>query len=43
MHDIHQTSVEAVPCILSALKQQGYSFVTVQTMLGTMTPGVGYP
>ena len=43
MHDIHQTSVEAVPCILSALKQQGYSFVTVQTILGTMTPGVGYP
>ncbi|QHU94198.1 polysaccharide deacetylase family protein [Candidatus Saccharibacteria bacterium oral taxon 488] len=30
MHDIHQTSVGAVPCILSALKQQGYSFVTVQ-------------
>ena len=30
MHDIHQTSVNAVPCILSALKQQGYSFVTVQ-------------
>ncbi len=30
MHDIHQTSVNAVPCILNALKQQGYSFVTVQ-------------
>lgn len=30
MHDIHQTSVGAVPCILNALKQQGYSFVTVQ-------------
>ena len=32
MHDIHQTSVNAVPCILSALKQQGYSFVTVQSL-----------
>ena len=32
MHDIHQTSVNAVPCILSALKQQGYSFVTIQRL-----------
>lgn len=43
MHDIHQTSVNAMPCILSALKQQGYSFVTVQGLLGNTTPGVGYP
>ena len=43
MHDIHQTSVGAVPCILSSLKQQGYSFVTVQGLLGNMTPGAGYP
>ena len=43
MHDIHQTSVNAVPCILSALKQQGYSFVTVQRLLGSTTPGSGYP
>ena len=43
MHDIHQTSVGAVPCILSALKQQGYSFVTVQGLLGNTTPGVGHP
>ena len=43
MHDIHQTSVGAVPCILSALNQQGYSFVTVQGLLGNTTPGVGYP
>ena len=43
MHDIHQTSVDAVPCILSALKQQGYSFVTIQGLLGNTTPGVGYP
>ena len=43
MHDIHQTSVGAVPCILSALKQQGYSFVTVQGLLGNMEAGAGYP
>ena len=43
MHDIHQTSVGAVPCILSALKQQGYSFVTVQGLIGNMAAGAGYP
>jgi len=43
MHDIHQTSVGAVPCILSALKQQGYSFVTIQGLIGNMVAGVGYP
>ena len=43
MHDIHQTSVGAVPCILGALKQQGYSFVTVQGLLGNIAPGAGYP
>ena len=43
MHDIHQTSVSAVPCILSALKQQGYSFVTVQGLIGNMVAGAGYP
>ena len=32
MHDIHQTSVNAVPCILNSLKQQGYSFVTIQRL-----------
>ena len=32
MHDIHQTSVNAVPCILSSLKQQEYSFVTIQRL-----------
>ena len=43
MHDIHQTSVNAVPCILSSLKQQGYSFVTVQGLIGNVATGVGYP
>ena len=43
MHDIHQTSVNAVPCILNALKQQGYSFVIVQGLIGNMAAGAGYP
>ena len=43
MHDIHPTSVNAVPCILNSLKQQGYSFVTVQNLIGDMTPGAVYP
>ena len=43
MHDIHQTSVGATPCILNALKQQGYLFVTVQGLLGNMAAGAGYP
>lgn len=43
MHDIHQTSVNAVPCILDSLKQQGYSFITVQNLIGDMTPGAVYP
>lgn len=43
MHDIHQTSVNAVPCILDSLKQQDYSFVTVQNLIGDMTPGAVYP
>lgn len=43
MHDIHPTSVNAVPCILDSLKQQGYSFVTVQNLIGDMTPGAVYP
>ena len=43
MHDIHQTSVGATPCVLNALKQQGYSFVTVQGLIGNMAAGVGYP
>lgn len=43
MHDIHPTSVNAVPCILNSLKQQGYSFVTVQNLIGDMIPGAVYP
>lgn len=35
MHDIHKTSVEAVPEILDRLSGQGYVFVTVDDMLGS--------
>lgn len=34
MHDIHKTSVDAVPCILDALQKQGYAFVTVKNLFG---------
>lgn len=33
MHDIHPSTVEAVPKILAALAQQGYHFVTVSQLL----------
>ena len=39
MHDIHRTSVEAVPCILQNLSSQGYQFVTVDKLLGNLQPG----
>ena len=34
LHDIHPTSVDAVPCIIDTLQKQGYKFVTVDTLLG---------
>lgn len=33
MYDIHPWSVEAVPQIIKNLKQQGYNFVTVSTLI----------
>lgn len=42
LHDIHVSSVDAVPCILDTLSKQGYSFVTVNSILGTMAPGQTY-
>ena len=39
MHDIHQTSVDAVPCILQNLSSQGYKFVTVDKLLGNLQSG----
>ena len=34
MHDIHQTSVNALPNVIEYLQGQGYSFVTVSELLG---------
>lgn len=42
MHDIHSTSVDATPCIIDALKKQGYSFVTVEQLFGKLVPGETY-
>ncbi|WP_194893701.1 polysaccharide deacetylase family protein [Catenulispora pinisilvae] len=32
-HDIHKTTVDAVPAVIQRLKQQGYTFVTVSTLM----------
>lgn len=42
-HDIHPTSVDAIPCVLDALTKQGYAFVTIDTLFGGGTqPGRTY-
>jgi peptidoglycan-N-acetylglucosamine deacetylase len=43
MHDIHPTTVDAVPRLIDALKAQGYTFVTVSQLYGgTLEPGKVY-
>jgi peptidoglycan/xylan/chitin deacetylase (PgdA/CDA1 family) len=42
MHDIHPTTVQAVPGIIEALRAQGYTFVTVPQLLGAVRPGAVY-
>ncbi|RRD52757.1 hypothetical protein EII12_04065 [Buchananella hordeovulneris] len=42
LHDIHPTSVDAVPGIIHKLQEAGYVFVTVPTLLGQMEPGAVY-
>ncbi|MDA2804769.1 polysaccharide deacetylase family protein [Nocardiopsis suaedae] len=42
MHDIHGTTVDAVPSILEELTEQGYTFATVSQMLGETEPGELY-
>lgn len=43
MHDIHPTTVQAVPDIIKHLRSQGYTLVTVPELYGgTMTPGKVY-
>ncbi|WP_329219328.1 polysaccharide deacetylase family protein [Streptomyces sp. NBC_01485] len=38
LHDIHPTSVDAVPRILTSLKEQGYHFVTVSHLRADLKP-----
>ena len=42
MHDIHPTTVAAVPGIVDALRAEGYALVTVPELLGSTTPGETY-
>ncbi|WP_281254351.1 hypothetical protein [Streptococcus penaeicida] len=34
MHDIHKTTVEALPTILEYFKKEGYKCVTVSQLMG---------
>ncbi|KAB2813006.1 polysaccharide deacetylase family protein [Pimelobacter simplex] len=42
MHDIHRTSVDAVPRVIKLLRRKGYHLVTVSELLGTPQAGRSY-
>ncbi len=42
LHDIHPTTVKAVPAIIRKLHRKGFTFVTVSTLLGRTRAGVKY-
>ncbi|WP_394353810.1 polysaccharide deacetylase family protein [Nocardiopsis mwathae] len=42
MHDIHGTTIDAVPSILKQLDEKGYRMVTVSQLLGDTEPGESY-
>ncbi len=42
LHDVHPSTVAAVPAIVAGLKAKGYTFVTVPQLIGTMTAGTAY-
>ncbi|MFC3995718.1 polysaccharide deacetylase family protein [Nocardiopsis sediminis] len=42
MHDIHDSTVDAVPEIVQRLDEQGYTMVTVSQLLGETEPGNVY-
>ncbi|MFI7635772.1 polysaccharide deacetylase family protein [Nonomuraea sp. NPDC049400] len=43
LHDIHRSTVEAVPAMLDTLEKKGYTFVTVSELYGrTPSPGRTY-
>lgn len=39
MHDIHSTTVDAVPAVIAHLRAQGYTFVTVDRITGGVSAG----
>ncbi|GGO04538.1 deacetylase [Microbispora rosea subsp. aerata] len=42
MHDIHATTVQALPRLLDELDRKGFTYVTVSELLGDTTPGKKY-
>lgn len=42
MHDIHPSTVDAVPAIVAGLRARGYTLVTVPQLLGQMRAGAVY-
>ncbi|RCV50232.1 polysaccharide deacetylase family protein [Marinitenerispora sediminis] len=42
MHDIHSTTIDAVPDIIRRLREKGYTLVTVSQLLGGTEPGQSY-
>ncbi|WP_411731626.1 polysaccharide deacetylase family protein [Paeniglutamicibacter sp.] len=42
MHDIHKSTIDAMPKILTDLESQGYHFVTVSQLVGSPKPGVAH-
>lgn len=42
MHDIHESTIKAMPAILKDLKAKGFHFVTVTELIGHPKPGIGY-
>lgn len=42
MHDIHASTIKAVPKILKDLAAEDYHFVTVTELIGNPKPGIGY-
>lgn len=42
MHDIHPTTIQAVPAVITGLREAGFTFVTVSDLLGQTEPGQTY-
>lgn len=42
MHDIHPSTVRAVPGIIARLRAKGFTLVTVSQLVGSTTPGTTY-